>query len=292
VLTKFDPALKGPAARFLWLVLLPLLVNPVSARQVSFPRNIRRQPPTTQQTQDEEYIKPSRPGVANPAEIHKAGVLQLEYGYDGSFRADDFRAQHTSPLNIRFAASGRLLLELDFDVIDSMTDPSGMRMTGIGDSRLGVQVVAFKHTDTHPALAFAYQVKLPSASEEKGLGTGRFDHRIAALLSDKFGQLDMDLNGAILVVGREGAGGWVTGGQGALSFSGEFENGFGLEGELSGQTKDDAQPKGMYALGAVTYKVNGRLRLDSGMRFGLTPSAPRAGFFAGMTIGIADFYRK
>jgi hypothetical protein len=244
------------------------------------------------QEEEEEFIVPARPGVADPAEIQKAGVLQLEYGYDANFRAGDFRSQHSAPLSLRFAATSRLLLVANLDTVESELDESGERMTGVGDASLGFQVVALKDTERHPALAFAYFVKLPSASEEKGLGTGRFDHKFITLLSKKFGAVDMDLDGAVLIVGRENSAGWVTGGQGALSISGEFENGFGLEGELSGQTKDDEQPKGLYALGAVTYKVNRRFSLDGGMRFGLTDNAPRVGVFAGVTVGVADFYRK
>ncbi len=252
-------------------------------------------PPATQQAneeEEEEFIKPSRPGAANPAEIQKAGVLQIEYGYDASFRAEEFHTEQTAPLSLRFAASQRLLLEASLDTFISETDESGTRTTGVGDTRIGLQVVALKETERHPALGFAYYIKLPSASEEKGLGTGRFDHRFVTLISKKLGSVDMDLNGAVLIVGREDASGWITGGQGALSFSGEFENGFGLAGELSGQTKDDIQPKGLYALGAITYKVNRRFRLDGGMRFGLTEDAPRVGVFAGIAVGVADLYRK
>ena len=36
-----------------------------------------------------DLIEPARPGVSNPAEFQRPGVLQLEYGYDGSFRARD-----------------------------------------------------------------------------------------------------------------------------------------------------------------------------------------------------------
>jgi hypothetical protein len=219
-------------------------------------------------------------------------VLQLEYGYDANFHAEQFRTEQTAPLTLRFAASSGLLLEADLDSVISETDDGGSRMTGVGDTRIGFQVVALKDTEQHPALAFAYYVKLPTASEEKGLGTGRFDHRIVLLLSKKFGAVDMDLNGGYLIVGRENESGWVTGGQGALSFSGEFENGFGLESELSGQTKDDILPKGLYALGAITYKVNRRFRLDGGMRFGLTEESPRVGVFAGMTVGVAQLFGK
>lgn len=244
------------------------------------------------QSEEEDFIKPGRPSVANPAEIQKAGVLQIEFGYDGNFRAEEFRSQHTAPLALRFAAGSRLLLEADLDTVKSETDETGMRATGVGDTRLGLQVVALKDTEQHPAIAFAYYVKLPSASKDKGLGTGRFDHKILFLLSKKFGPVDMDLNGAYLIVGREDERGWVTGGQGALSFAGEFANGFGLQGELSGQTKDDVQPQGLFALGALTYKANRRLIFDAGLRFGLNADAPRIGVFAGLTIGAADFRKR
>ena len=243
--------------------------------------------------EEEEFIKPSRPSVANPAEIQRAGVLQLEYGYDGNFRAAEFRSDQSAPLSLRFAASSRLLLEADLDTIKSQTDETGARRTGIGDTRLGLQVVALKDTERHPALAFAYYVKLPTASEEKELGTGRVDHKVVVLLSKKVGQTDVDFNSALLIVGHEDiADRWVAGGQFALSFDHEFENDFGVQGELSGQSKGDVQPKGLFALGAVTYKVNRRLILDGGVRFGLNADAPRFGVFAGFTVGIADLYKK
>jgi Putative MetA-pathway of phenol degradation len=249
---------------------------------------------TTQQSSNrgEEYIKPSRPGVANPAGIQKSGVLQVEYGYDATFRAESFRTQQTTPLVIRFATSSRLLLALNLDVITSETDEKGERETGVGDTRLGFQVVALKGNQSRPALAFAYYVKLPSASEEKGLGTGRIDHKVLLLLSKKFGKADMDINVAYLNVGREDSDRRASGGQGAISFSYEFENNLGIEGELSGQSLDDGQPRGIFALGALTYKVSKRIRFDGGVRFGLNPEAPRVGVFAGVTVGVANLFRE
>jgi hypothetical protein len=245
---------------------------------------------TPQQEDEEEFIKPSRPTLADPAEFQKAGVLQVEYGYDGSFRGEEFHAQHVAPLALRYAATRRLLLELDLDTVKSETDEeTRVRQTGLGNSRLGFQVLVLEDNERHPALAFAYRVKLPSASEEKGLGTGRFDHRLTTLLSKKVERTDFDFNAALLVNGREDASGWEHGGQAAFSVSHEFENRFGLQGELSGQSINEAQPRGVYALGAMTYKVNRRLIFDAGLRFGLNPTAPRVGVVAGVTLGAADF---
>ncbi|HEV7374446.1 MAG TPA: transporter [Pyrinomonadaceae bacterium] len=294
--TRRDGARKALlSALILFLSAFFLSAITIRAQQLIIPTTDSLPPVDAQAQsgkQEEEFINPARPGVSNPAELQKPGVLQIEYGYDGSFRASDHHTEQTAPLALRFAVTTRFLFELDLDTLNSQTDETGTRLTGIGDTQIGFQVVAFKDTEKHPALAFAYYAKLPTASAEKGLGTGRVDHKIITLLSKKFGETDMDFNAAYLIVGREHGSGWVTGGQAALAFERNFENNFGVQGELSGQTKDDVQPIGLYALGALTYKVNRRLVLDSGMRFGLTHDAPRVGVFAGMTIGLADFYRK
>jgi hypothetical protein len=249
--------------------------------------------PQGSQPEEEDFIKPSRPSVANPAEIQKAGVLQVEYGYDANFRSRELHTEQAGPLALRFAATSRLLLELDLDTFKSETDEATrVRETGIGDARLGLQIVALKETSAHPALAFAYYVKLPTASEAKELGTGRYDHKLVFLLSKQVGEVDLDFNGAYLNHGREDGAGRESGGQAAFSFSREFENRFGFTGELSGQSLDEEQPRGVYALTALTYKVNRRLQLDGGLRFGLTSDAPRVGAFAGMTIGVADLFGK
>ncbi|HEX8161206.1 MAG TPA: transporter [Pyrinomonadaceae bacterium] len=253
----------------------------------------KRAPSASEDSEGEEFIKPDRPTVSSSAEFQKAGVLQVEYGYDGNFRSDEFQAEHTGQLALRFAASSRLLLTFDLDTFKSETDrETRERRTGVGDARLGLQAVAVKETEAHPALAFAYRLKLPTASERKGLGTGRFDHELLLLLSKKVGKTDLDFNAAFLANGEEGGGGWDHGGLAAFAASREFENGFGVEAEISGMSLDSSLPRGLYALGSLNYKVNRRLRLDWGVRFGLNPEAPRVGVFGGLSLGVADLYKR
>lgn len=242
------------------------------------------------QAEEDEFIAPSRPSVANPAEFQRAGVLQVEYGYSGNFRSPSLSADQAAPLALRFAASNRLLLEFDLDTFKSETDrESRERQTGIGDARLGFQVVALKDTDEHPTLAF--YVKLPTASEAKSLGTGRFDHTLLLLLSKKIGKTDIDFNVGFLADGEADGSGWDHGGMAAFDVSRDSENNFGVEAELSGTSIDSQLPRGFYALGSVNYKVNRRLRFDRGARFGLNPDAPRFGVFAGLSLGVADLYK-
>jgi hypothetical protein len=272
---------------------VPVTDSLAAASAAAEARRAAAAPAAEGESEEEEFIKPDRPTVSSSAEFQKPGVLQVEYGYDGLFRSGEFRAEHTLPLSLRFAASSLLLLTFDLDTFKSETDAETReRPTGVGDSRLGFQVVALKDTQAHPALAFAYRVKLPTASERKQLGTGRFDHEVLLLLSKKVGKTDIDFNAGFLANGEEGGAGWDHGGLAAFAVSREFENDFGVEAEISGLSLDESLPRGLYALGSLNYKVNRRLRLDWGVRFGLNPEAPRVGVFGGFSVGVADLYKR
>ena len=236
-----------------------------------------------------DFIVPSRPTVSNPAEFQRPGVLQLEFGYSANFHAPGVSTEQDLPLALRFAVSRRLLLEFDGDSPSSQT-VDGARTTGVGDTQLGVQVVLRHENESRPGVALAYYIKLPSANSAKGLGTGRVDHNLIAFVSKKIGGTTVDLNATYLLAGRITDGGHAASGQGALAASHDVTRRVGIQAEISGFSRNDAQPGAMFALGAATYQLNRRLVLDCGVRFGLSHDAPRNGFFAGMTVGIADLY--
>jgi hypothetical protein len=238
-----------------------------------------------------DFIVPSRPTVSNPAEFQRPGVLQLEFGYSANFHAPGVSTEQDLPLALRFAISRRLLFEFDSDSPISQT-VARVRTTGVGDTQLGIQVVLQHEKESRPGVSFAYYVKLPTASSAKGLGTGRVDHNFIGFISKKFGGTTVDFNAIYLLAGRTSDNGHASSGQAALAASRNVTKRFGIQGEISGFSRNDEQSGAMFVLGAVTYQVNRRLVLDSGMRFGLSHDAPRAGFFAGMTVGLANLYRR
>src|SRR5438067_1219602 len=76
----------------------------------------RAQTPQPTPADEPDFIVPARPTVSNPAEFQRPGVLQLEFGYNANFRTPDGpRTAQDAPLALRFAASRRLLFELDLD---------------------------------------------------------------------------------------------------------------------------------------------------------------------------------
>jgi hypothetical protein len=238
-----------------------------------------------------DFIVPARPTASNPAEFQRPGVLQLEYGFNGNWRAPGGASEQDTPLALRFAVSRRLLLEFDGDSpISQAVD--GFRTTGAGDTQLGVQVVLQHEAAARPGVALAYYVKLPSASAAEGLGTGRVDHDFLALFSKKLGQTVFDFNAACLLAGRTTDSGHASSGQAALAASRNVTKRVGLQGEVSGFSRNDAQAGAAFGLGVVTYQLNRRLVFDGGVRFGLTQDAPRVGAVAGLTVGVADLYRR
>lgn len=237
-----------------------------------------------------DFIVPSRPTVSNPAEFQRPGVLQLEFGFNSNFHGPGDSSEEDFPLAVRFAASRRILLELDLDSPLSQ-EVMGVRTTGAGDTQLGIQAVLQHEKETRPGIAVAYYIKLPSARETKGLGTGRTDHNVVGLISKKIDGTTIDFNAVYLLAGRTTGSGHASSAQGALAASHEATKRWGLQGEISGFSRNDAQPGMMFTLGGATYQVNRRVVLDGGLRAGLTHDAPRVGLFVGMTVGVANFYR-
>jgi hypothetical protein len=239
--------------------------------------------------QKDDFIVPSRPTVSEPADIQRVGVLQLEFGPDAEFDAEEFRNQQTTLLELRFAALSRLLLDFQLETVNSQVDRTDGRMTGVGNAIIGPQVVVFKRTG-YPTFALTYLSKLPTASKEKNLGNGRVDHKALLLISDQIGRFDLNINAGYLNVGRKDSDRRADGGLFTIALAYVFENHFGLTGELAGLSLESSLPRGIYPFGGVTYQVNRRLRLDAGLRFGIGAEAPRVSVVAGFVVGIADLY--
>jgi Putative MetA-pathway of phenol degradation len=245
----------------------------------------------SQSAHDPEFIVPSRPTVSNPAEFQRPGVLQLESGYSRELGIPGTRAVQDMPLTLRFAASRRILMEFDLDGYTSETLARGARVSSVGDSQFGIQSVLHHENGRGPGIAVSYFIKAPTASSSKGLGTGRVDHSLLFLTSKTLGRFTLDLNGVYLLAGRTSDQGHASSGQGAFAVSYGLTRRFGLQGEISGVSRNDTEPGAIQALGAIAYQVNKRLVLDAGVRFGLSHDAVASGFIGGLTFGIANFYR-
>jgi len=233
---------------------------------------------------------PNRPTVANPADITQFGVVELEFGFA---HAQVPLHQHENTLEglLKFAVACDLEIRWDAIPFSNQGGPAGGQ-SGIGDNWLGFQYRFHRQSRLVPSMAFGYDVKLPSASVSKGLGTGRYDHQFVFLASKDIKGLHFDFNASLFRVGRLDGSGSDINTEFNLAFSRPIYKKLGFTGEFYGDTKLGRDtPSFVSGLWALTYAVNSRLVIDFGMDHGLTSGAPHERrFFAGLTYSIADLY--
>lgn len=242
------------------------------------------------QQDEDDYLSPVRPSVSDSAKVQKKGVLQVEYGVESDYRAPDYLNRQTAPLGIYYAVNKRLRLDFELDTFTSQKEFG--RDTGIGDVALGFKTILRAEPEKRIAVGFAYDVKLPAADKNRDLGTGRVDHNARLIFDRKYGKNDFIANFGYLNVGREDSDRRASGGQFILAYERELPKNFGAQFEIIANSVDEAQPRGIYTLGALTYKISKRFILDFGVRPGFGRDAPKFNIFGGITVGAADFFKK
>lgn len=277
---------------FLFLLFFAVVSVKVSAQQ-STPTPTPT-PNAANQTEDQSVtetnpIKQKRRRAARPAEYQGAGVLQLEYGYSGDFKAPGTPDSQAFTLSLNYAVTDKLQLEFANDNFDTQSDSNGNRVNGIGNTYLGFQYTLQSEAKKKPALAFAYQITLPTGSQSKGFSNGRSLHSLTGIISKEIRDTDVNFNIGLLLNGRQGLNSYDKGAAVALGFSRNLKKGFGLQWEVFGQTLQSGEPPGVFASTTLTYQSGLQSQYDFGVRVGLNPSAPRIGFFAGWTFSFPKF---
>jgi hypothetical protein len=134
-------------------------------------------------------------------------------------------------------------------------------------------------------------VKIPSASTEAGLGSGRVDHALTFLASKDFGKSHFDFNATELWIGRPGPRRFDRNQQLNLAYSHNLVGDLQIQAELYGDTRLNAEtPEFVSSLWALSYAVTPRFVIDSGYELGLTAGGPHRHVFAGLTYSIANLY--
>lgn len=245
---------------------------------------------SAQQEADDDYLSPVRPTVSDSGKIQKKGVLQVEYGIDSDHHAPDYRNRQIAPLGIYYAVNKHLRLDFELDTFASQKALE--RETGIGDVNLGFKTIFLTEPEKRLAIGLTYDVKLPAADKDRSLGTGRIDHNIRMIFDRKYGKNDFIANFGYLNVGRDDSDKRASGGQLILAYERELPKNLGAQFEIIANSINEAQPRGIYTLGALTYKISKRFVLDFGVRPGIGHDAPKFNVFSGITIGSIDFLKK
>jgi hypothetical protein len=239
---------------------------------------------------DEIAANPNRPTVTNPAHVTQYGVLEIEYGFDRLWPEEGVNQASMSAL-LKFGMLCDIELRWNTTPLLSQTDANGTHRT-FGDNWLGTEVRFHRQTRRLPTMAFTYALKIPSASTENGLGSGRVDHSFTFGASENIGHFNLDFNFSQYLIGRPNASGLEQNQLLALAFSRPVHGGLQFVGEFYGHTQGNGMTPGFASsLWALTYTVVPRLVIDGGFEVGLTSGGPHRHAFVGATYAIGNLYR-
>lgn len=225
---------------------------------------------------------PNRPTVSNTAETTQCGVLELEYGTELSGPHKDMNAL------LKFGASRDLELRLSgFPVIADQ----GAGVTGAGDVQVGLKYRLLHQGARRPTVSVSFTAELPTARD--GLGTGAVAYFPLLMVTKNFGGHEIDFNVQPGIFGRAHAAGYDTNWLLAGAWSHPIHGNWGVDGELSGFTRQNAATPGeLQTMVNATYTARPRLVFDIGVANAIYGNAPRALFEAGFTYSLADLYHR
>jgi len=239
--------------------------------------------------QDSITANPNRPTVSNPAHVTQYGVLELEYGWDQYWLEGDIRQASMTGL-LKFGILCDIELRWTTTPFLSQTDSEGTHRT-FGDNWLGTEIRLHRQTTALPTLAFSYALKLPSATTENGLGTGKVDYSFTFAASEQIWHSNLDVNLTHYLIGRPELSGFDQNQQVAIAFSRPIHGRLQFAGEIYGNTRlNGLTPGFVSSLWALSYALSPRLVIDGGFEVGLTNGGPHHHVFAGFTYSIAQLY--
>ena len=236
---------------------------------------------------DSIAANPNRPTVSNPAHVTQYGVLELEYGLDRAW--PEAGAHQTSAGGLlKFGLLCDVELRWNTTSFLTQTDATGTHTT-FGDNWLGTEMRFHRQTTWLPTMAVSYALKIPSASTENGLGSGRVDHSFTFGASETIAHFSLDFNFSQFLIGEPA--GFDQNQQMALAFSHAIYKKLSFAGEFYGQTQLNRSTPGFTSsLWALTYAVRPRFVIDGGFEAGLTAGGPHRHAFGGITYSIANLY--
>ena len=241
---------------------------------------------------DSIVANPNRPTVSNPAHVTQYGVLELEYGWDQFWLEENVHQTSTGGL-LKFGMLCDVELRWNTTSFLSQTDANGSTHRTFGDNWLGTEIRFHRQNGRLPTMAFSYALKIPSASTESGLGTGRVDHSFTLGASENVAHFNLDFNFTQFLIGRTNASGFDKNQLLALAFSRPVHGGLQFVGEFYGETQlNQTTPGFASSIWALTYTILPRLVIDGGFETGLTSGGPHRHAFFGATYSIANLYRK
>lgn len=275
----------SPGQRHVVAVLMIVLFSVIPIRGQVLPRPPVVVPPTVV---PQPPLEPDRPDVTNGTHIVDVGLLQIEIGGLFSRTSGDHRNIGT-PVTARIGLNDWLEARIGGDGWLVSADPHS-RESGFGNVQLGVKMRLWADPGGIPVLSILPTINLPTASEQKGLGSGQADLTVAVLTgSDVKTRGHVDFN---YVFGLIGAGTDLPRfAQHLLSVSASAEVPGPVTPYLEAFWLSRQEPEGgpVVAIdGGAIYVLSARWAIDGGVQAGLSSAAPALAAFGGLSVVVGN----
>lgn len=207
-------------------------------------------------------------------------TFELELALD--YLRDDNRDKYFTPIaqlayglteRIEIAASVAYIF---WDIHD------GDREDGWGDINVYFKYRVWDEGKFHPAFAFKPLIKIPTANENKDLGSGKTDYGLTAVFSKSLGSWNIHFDALYLFIGEDHETDVLDAG---LAAEYEIKKGLLAVGEIryaNNLNSDDKDDPTFVLFGFQSQA--GSAIFDGGMIIGLNNAAPDYGFTLGVTL--------
>ncbi|HEY2151181.1 MAG TPA: transporter [Vicinamibacterales bacterium] len=246
------------------------------------------QPPAPPPIPPTEGIDPDRPDVTNSTHIVDVGLLQIEVG---GLYTRPAAGQHSfgTPFTARVGVFEWLEARVGTDGLLLQQDGTGL-VEGVGNLQIGAKLRLWADPGGVPVLGILPTINIPTASTDKGLGSGAADYTVAILTGTDIGRRwHVDVNYGVGAIGVAPGLPHFFQQLVSISTSVAASDNWNPYVETFWFSRDSTDVGATVALdtGAI-YEIGARFALDGGVQFGLNHNTPVFAAFGGLTVIVGD----
>lgn len=224
----------------------------------------------------------ARPLTTDDAYTVEKGKFQVETGFDFA-RQDNHDKVFFPSMTLSYGLFERM--DMGVGSIYQFVNPTeGKKENGFGDTALKIKYRLVDQKDWIPSFAVSGTLKIPTASESKGLGSGKTDFNINTIFTWNLSKgLQLYVNLGQTFIGEHGAINEFN-----YSLAGQFllSGKWALVGEISGVNNFNGHKRDDPLSGIVGFQhtISDNLIWDLGLEIGMSKASSDFRFTTGLTI--------